>query len=410
MPPEEAITAILGIQGFRVYRVELIGKDVVNLYLERVLCVYRCPQCGQGHLVSHDLHPVVVQDLPISGRRVYLHFKKARVRCCRGQPQTEYLAWVAKNARQTLRLRWAIHQECRHTTVQAVAERHGLSWATVKDIDKEILEAKMTRHTFGDLRRISIDEIARAGRHKYLTVVTDLDRGKVVWVGKGRKAKNLKEFFQRISPSLRSCIRVVAMDMWRAYYKTVHTEVPHAEVVFSKFHISQHLQKALDAVRRQEAQRLEKDQRKLLFRQRWVLLKNPENLKPEQQETLRELLAENQTLHTAYLLKEDFRAFYRTDFRWHLRRGLFDRILELAANRLHGWIARARESALKPFEAFCKLLEKHRDGIIRYFLHRISTGLSEAMNAKINALKVRAHGYKDFDYFVYKIYQHCGAI
>jgi transposase len=294
--------------------------------------------------------------------------------------------------------------------VKAVAERHALSWQTVKNIDKEILEAKVARHTLCNLRRMSIDEIARARRHKYLTIVTDLERRKVVWVGKGRKAKNVKEFLQNIPTWHRSRIKVVAMDMWRAYYKTFQKEVPQVQIVFSKFHITQHLNKALDEVRRQEAKRLEDDERKALFRKRWVLLKNAENLKPEQQESLRELLAENEALQKAHLLKEDFRAFYRTDFRWHRRRGLFQRILELAANRLRGWIARARESGLKPFEAFCKLLEKHWDGVLRYFLHPISTALSEAMNAKINALKLRAHGYRDFDYFVYKIYQRCGAI
>jgi len=406
----ESITAILGIQGFGVVAHRLVGKDVLNLDLERTQRVFRCPRCGQGTFVPHDEHRVTVQDLPMSGRRVYLHFTKGRVVCCAGKPQTEHLDWVEKSGQQTLRLRWAIHEECRDTTVEAVAGRHGLSWETVKTIDKEILEARVAAQSLSGVRRISIDEIARARRHKYLTVVTDLDKRKVIWVGKGRKAKNLKAFLRRLPKPERRILRVVAMDMWRAYYKAVVEAAPQAEVVFSRFHVTQHLQKALDGVRRAVARQLEKDDRKQLFRSRWVLLTNPEHLQPDQQGTLKELLRDNETLHRAYLLKEDFREFYGLDFRWHRRRSLWARILQLAGNRLDGWIARARESALVPFGAFCKLLEKHRLGILRYFVHRVSTGLSESMNAQINALKTRAHGYRDLDYFIYKIYQRCGTL
>jgi len=410
MHEHEAITAVLGIQGFRVARHELVGKEEAHLGLERTERIYRCPRCGQESFVPHDEYEVTVQDLPMSGRRVYLHVRKGRVKCCRDRPEVEHLDWVEKNGQQTWRLRWTIHEECRDTTVEAVAGRHGLSWETVKGIDKAILEAKVAARSLGGIRRISIDEIARARRHKYLTVVTDLDRRRVVWVGKGRKAQNLKGFLQKLSPQDRRRLRVVAMDMWRAYYKAVSEELPEAEVVFSKFHVIGHLQRALDGVRREVARRLEKDDRKQLFRSRWVLLKNPENLAPEQQSTLKELLRDNESLQKAYLLKEDFREFYRIDFRWHRRRGMWSRILEIAGNRLDGWLRRARESALHPFETFCKLLEKHRLGILRYFVHQVSTGLSESMNAQINALKTRAHGYRDLDYFICKIYQRCGAI
>ena len=83
---------------------------------------------------------------------------------------------------------------------------------------------------------------------------------------------------------------------------------------------------------------------------------------------------------------------------------MWTRILQLAGNRLDGWLA------LAPFKAFCKLLEKHRADILRYFVHQVSTGLSESMNTQINALKTRDHDYRDLDYFIYKICQRCGTL
>ncbi len=127
----------------------------------------------------------------MTGRVVYLHFEKARVRCCGRQPELEHLPWVEKSSQQTVRLKWSIYEECKHSPVKAVAARHNLSWGTVKSIDKELIELRLSKRTLSGLRRLGIDEVAMAKRHRYLTVVTDLVERKVVWVGEGRKSRNL---------------------------------------------------------------------------------------------------------------------------------------------------------------------------------------------------------------------------
>jgi len=208
--------------------------------------------------------------------------------------------------------------------------------------------------------------------------------------------------------------------MWEAYRKSVKEWLPNAEVVSDKFHVIEHLNKALDEVRKNEARRLDKDDRKILKRKRWVLLKGAENLSPEQQGTLRELMGANENLQKAYLLKEEFRDFYRTDFKWHWRRGLFKRIAELARNYLRGWVKRAKESLLRPLVKFCGMVQRHEEGILRYFVKRVTGGISEGMNNKIKVVKRRAYGfkvvkrraygYRDPAYFILKIHQACGRI
>jgi transposase len=198
--------------------------------------------------------------------------------------------------------------------------------------------------------------------------------------------------------------------MWEAYRKSVEEWLPNAEIVFDKFHVVAHLGKALDEVRRNEARRLDKDDRKILKRKRWVLLKGAENLSPEQQGTLRELMDANGNLQKAYLLKEEFRDFYRTDFTWHWRRGLLGMIFEKARNYLRGWVKRARESLLAPLVKFCRMVARHEEGILRYFVKRVTGGISEGMNNKIKVVKRRAYGYRDPGYFILKIYQACGRL
>lgn len=405
----DGITEVLAIKGFVASGLD-VGEHRIDVRLERDGCGFRCARCGQVHLVPHDTHEVTAQDLPMTGRNVYLHFDKARVRCCGRHPELEHLPWVEKNGQQTVRLKWSIYEECKEASVKAVAARHRLSWDTVKSIDKELIEIGLARRTLSGIRQLGIDEVAMAKRHRYLTVVTDLRARRVVWVGEGRKSRNLARFFRALPEATRSGIDCVVIDMWEAYRKSVKDWLPNAEVVFDKFHVVEHLNKALDEVRRSEALRLDKDDRKVLKRKRWVLLKGAENLSPEQQATLGELMEANENLQKAYLLKEDFRDFYRTDFAWHWRRGLLDAIFERARNYLRGWIRRARESMLAPLVKFTKMLLRHEEGILRYFVKRITGGLSEGMNNKIKAVKRRAYGYRDPAYFILKIHQACGRI
>ena len=405
----EGITEVLAIQGFFAGKIE-VGHERIDIRLERDGSGFQCARCGQVHLVAHDRHEVTVQDLPMTGRPVYLHLMKARVRCCGRRPEVEHLPWVEKHGYQTVRLKWTIYEECKHSPVKAVAARHRLSWDTVKSIDKELIELRLSKRDLSGLRRLGIDEVAMAKRHRYLTVVTDLQARKIVWVGEGRKSRNLARFFKALPEPTRRRIDAVAIDMWEAYRKSVKRWLPNAKIVFDKFHVVEHLNKALDEVRKDEARRLDKDDRKILKRKRWVLLKGAENLSPEQQGTLRELMDANENLQKAYLLKEEFRDFYRTDFKWHWRRGLFARIAELARNYLRGWVKRAKESLLEPLVKFCGMVQRHEEGILRYFVKRVTGGISEGMNNKIKVVKRRAYGYRDPAYFILKIYQACGRI
>jgi len=339
----DGITEVLAIKGFVAAGLD-IGEHRIDVRLDRDGCGFRCARCGQVHLVPHDTHEVTVQDLPMTGRNVYLHFDKARVRCCGRHPELEHLPWVEKNGQQTVRLKWSIYQECKASPVKAVAERHRLSWDTVKSIDRELIEHRLAKRNLKGIKQLGIDEVAMAKRHRYLTVVSDLRARKVIWVGEGRKSRSLARFFKALPETTRRRIEVVAIDMWKAYRKSVEKWLPNAEVVFDKFHVVAHLGKALDEVRKNEARRLDKDDRKILKRKRWVLLKGAENLTPTQQGTLKDLMDANKNLQKAYLLKEEFRDFYRTDFKWHWQRGLFKRIAELARNALRGWVKRAKES------------------------------------------------------------------
>jgi transposase len=106
-------------------------------------------------------------------------------------------------------------------TVSEVAKHVKLDWKTVKNIDKMCLEAKYGQPDYNNLSVLAVDEIAIRKGHNYVTVVLDYLTGRVVFVGKDRKAKTLKRFFNQMTTKQRKSIEAVVMDMWDPFINAV---------------------------------------------------------------------------------------------------------------------------------------------------------------------------------------------
>ena len=102
------------------------------------------------------------------------------------------------------------------------------------------------------LFRIGVDEISWRKHHRYLTLVVDHDRGKVVWGAKGRDSATLDEFFDELGAHRAGLIEAVSLDLGPAYLKSVRAEghAPQAVVCADPFHVVKLVGDALDEVRR----------------------------------------------------------------------------------------------------------------------------------------------------------------
>jgi transposase len=104
-------------------------------------------------------------------------------------------------------------------TVTDVARHLGLNWKTVKDIDKYHLEQDYGQPELNGLSILAVDEISIRKGHQYLTVVLDYVSGRVVFVGKDRKAETLERFFDQLNCEQLDGIKAVVMDMWDPFIK-----------------------------------------------------------------------------------------------------------------------------------------------------------------------------------------------
>ena len=219
----------------------------------------------------------------------------------------ERLDWLAKNPRYTQRFAMHVGALCHEMTNKAVAELERLHDSTVKELDKIYMQKQVAQAGLPAPRAIGVDEIAIRKGHDYRVVVSDLERGRPIWVGgRGRAEADLDVFFAALGAKKSAAIELAAMDMWKPFRTSLTKHAPNARVVFDKFHIMRHLGDALDEVRRSEYRRLAGKDRTFIKGQRYTLLSRRENLSHDGRASLRKLLKANKRLNTAYLLKESF--------------------------------------------------------------------------------------------------------
>ena len=283
---------------------------------------------------------------------------------------------------------------CRDMTNKAVAEMERLHHSTVKDLDKLYMQSQVERAGLPAPRAIGVDEISIRKGHNYRVIVSDLIRGRPIWVGReGRTEADMDLFFRELGDKKSARIELAAMDMWKVFRNSVTNNAPNARIVFDKFHIIRHLSKALDEVRRAEYKRLSGKDRTYIKGQRYTLLSRRENLSLDGRRALKKLLSANRRLNTAYLLKESFGQLwdYLTE---RGARAFFDR-----------WKDSLKWQRLKPYQKFAQMIENHWDGIASYCHpdNKVSLGLVEGLNNKIRVIQRKAYGYRDEEYLKLKI-------
>lgn len=353
-----------------------------------------CGSCGHVCRTFYDSKMRTIRDLSCGNRRVFLSVRIRRVRCSSCQAvKHESLEWLAANPHYTKRFAKEVGERCRDATIKSVATSFRLDWETVKELDKEYMRDQMKKAGHPAPEKIGVDEISVQKGHHYRVVVSDLERRRAIWFGgKGKSKKDLDLFFQENGEKRNAKISLVAMDMSQAFQLSVKEHVPEAVLLFDKFHVMQKLCDALDEVRKLEYQRLTGNERIFVKGQKYVLLRNRENLDLKGRRSLALLLKANKRLQIAYLLKESFDQF------WTYRSPVWARkFFEL-------WKESLKWQRLKPFEEFAAMVNRHWDGIVAHLnIEDIPLGFVEGLNNKIRVFQRRAYGLRDEEYLRLKV-------
>ena len=365
----------------------------VHFHLETKASRLCCAECGSAEVSSKGRVKCTLRGLPIGFRPVFLVLWLRVLFCSsckRVRQERRRLADQRKSyTRAFARLVLGLAGEMALSSVASLLQ---VSWSMVRDIVKGDLDRRAERLSLADVRCIAIDEFAIRKGHRYATVVVEMLTGQVLFCVEGRDHTCLKPFFDRLAES-GAKLEAVAVDMSGAYGKAIELFAPGMPIVFDRFHVVSRMNEALDDLRRSEQNRLEGEGKRTIKGARYLLLRAKENLQktPEKQARLDQLLAANELLHKAYLLKEDLRLFWDQATK------------QQAADFIDRWVKEARELGSKIIATVAETIALHRQRILAWYDHRITTGPLEGLNNKIKVLKRRAYGYRDMPFFLLRV-------
>jgi transposase len=362
---------------------------------------WKCPKCEQQLSCYDHADERTWRHLNTCQFQTLVHARIPRVKCPEHGVVQVAVPWAEPHGRFTILMeRFVIEvlQACQ--TVKGACQLLGISWDQAWHVMERAVARGMARKEAIPAARIGIDEKAFAKGHSYLTIASDIDRGAVEFVTEGREKASLQRFFDSRTPAQLAGIQAIAMDMWEPYVQATLEAVPLAreKIVFDRFHIMQHMTRAVDTVRKREHRGLLQDGDERLKRTKYLWLSSKENVGDSRRPFFEQLQASDLKTARAWAIKENLRNLWSyTTPGWAKR--FFDR-----------WRSWAVRSRLAPVVAVARMISRKLGNVISYCRHPVTNAVAEGLNSKIMAIKRRAGGFRNIENFKTVIYFHCGGL
>lgn len=382
MSLKSIVKRTLNLSDHKITKIDDSGSTVDIHLKKKLLHKLPCSRCGTRSRRRDSLPPRKWRHVSLWGIRSYVHYTPSRIKCKKCGVVVEDIPWSMGKSPFTLPLIDILSTFAELMPWDQVANMFNVSWGTVNNAVKTVVEYGLEHRDLSKVRIIGIDEISRKKGHVYHTNVYDLEAKTLLWSGDGRKKETLERFFDEMPENFAEKLVGVCCDMWGAYETVVLERAPQAILVFDKFHIIQHLHKAVDEVRKEENKEFKDSDFNPLTGTKYLWLKNPWNLTPKQKQSLSYLQTINLKISKAYLLKELFREFWSYNMKgW-------------AEKYLDKWFWWATHSRIKPMRDFAWLLRRHEEHILSWFELPIDNGAVEAMNNNAKVISHRSRGFR----------------
>jgi transposase len=327
-----------------------------------------------------------------------LEYSPIRVKCRRcGCHAVELIPWADPKQRQTRRLQQHLALDAFSMPLSHVATKHGLSWHTVRRAELSAIERWERTCPAELLCQVGVDEKWLGRRHKrsekFVTIVSNLETGKPLWMGYGRGAETLASWLFTLTADDKAGIQLFAMDMHAPFQKAIRDDpaLKHAAIVHDPFHIMKRAGEALTELRRQIFFRGGAELRAVGKGTRWLVLKAWEKASEDDRARLRRLFSYNGKLARAYQVVDELRVVLRAPDEVTMADGIWHVLL------------RTRRRDNVPMRKLHDSLRSHMDGILALGEHRPPTGRIEALNNNWETLVRRGRGYRNHRYLLAKL-------
>ena len=346
--------------------------------------------------------------VPLWGIKTYFLYPPRRVECPVHGVVVEHIPWSEGKRPVTLTMMCFLSRWARRLSWRETARAFRTSWECVYRSVEWFVQWGLAHRKLENVRSIGVDEI-HWGKSKradnFLTVVYQIDSHcrRLLWVGKRRTQGTLRRGLAALGQEVVSGLRFVCSDMWRPYLNVIAAQATEALHVLDRFHITTHLNQAVDQVRRAESGRLRaiaSAQAAHLKNMRWKLLRRGSRVRGKARQQLNALAASKLVTARAWILKEIFQHF------WSYRS------LTWARYFLDYWTWRALRSRIEPMMKVARMLRAHQDLILNWFRAKgeISSGAVEGLNNKIRVVTRRSYGFRTYDAMEIAMYHTLGRL
>ncbi len=376
------------------------SKDELRLTVKPYKNGCCCPQCGRrGKLLNQTKVLRRWDDLVVSRWKIILLYSPKEMLCPTHGRQQEIIPWASQNAQHTYRHEYAILTYAKAMTQKMVCTLLRVSSSTLSDRLHRAITRARKGHKIKDLETIGIDEISYRKGKKYATIVYDLDKGVVLWVGKGKGRSTIDDFFENeLTESQRDAITWASCDMSSTYIGAIENYCENATLVLDHFHITKALNDAVDEVRKEAWREASEVDRKALKGLRWLLYRHSSTRSKKQTRILNELRKQNNRIHRAWILKDEFEHFWKyLSTTW-------------AENFLFSWVTKALRSRLDSIKKFARTIRQYHDNIVGFIERNLTNAKGEGLNRIIKIVKNRASGFYNLNSFSDMIYLTVGDV
>jgi transposase len=359
----------------------------------------KCPECGRACSIHDSAPERTWRHLDTMQFATLIRARTPRSDCPEHGVKTMQVPWAEPQGRFTLLFeRFAVDVLMASASVSQACALLGIGWETAHEIMRRAVERGLERRQLQALKHLGMDEKSFGRGQSYITLLTDLEQARVIDVVEDRTTEAAEELWQTLSPEQKQAVEAVAVDMWEPFIRTIEKEVPEADIVHDKFHVSKYLGEAVDKVRRQEHKELMAQGDETLKGSRQLWLYNPENFSPEQRQEFGPLKDLHLKVARAWAAKELFSKFWEYQEEGWARRFFKD---------WFGWVSRSR---LKPVVEVAQMLKRHLENLLTYLKHHITNAVTEGLNSKIQSIKSNARGFRNFRNYRTRILFFCGKL
>ena len=346
--------------------------------------------------------------VPLWGIPTYFRYAPRRVACGEHGVVVEHIPWSEGKRAVTYAMMGYLARWARRMSWREVARTFHTSWEAVYRSVEWFVAWGLEHRDLRGVTAIGVDEI-HWGRGKradnFLTVIYQIDAEcrRLLWVGRRRTQATLRRGLKTLGPEVVQGIRFVCSDMWKPYLQVIAAQVGQALHVLDRFHITSHLNQAVDQVRRAESSRLRSQSQKAaqqLKHLRWPLLRRGSRVRGRARQKLNILLASKLATARAWELKEAFAHFWQ--YKSENWAGAF----------LSCWCTRAMRSRLEPMKKMARMLRAHEPLILNWFRAKgeISSGPVEGLNNKIRVVTRRSYGFRTYEAMEIALYHNLGRL